>query len=113
MVEFKTLVLDAQLPGFQQFPAEFFSTVTAKGKNWDQIKQNFTVVRQSIPILKGLQVSDRGLVYEKHNPDERFEFVVKDIRNDATIKIMAKLVEHPNNKVELGKLLCQFVVLGM
>ena len=53
------------------------------------------------------------MVYEKHNPEERFEFVVKDVRNDAKITIMAKQIEHPNNKVELGKLLCQFVVLGV
>ena len=71
------------------------------------------MIRQSIPILKGFQVSERGVVYEKHNPEERFEFVVKDIRNDAKITIMAKQIEHPSNKVELGKLLCQFVVLGV
>ena len=105
-IEFKTLVLDADLEGLQQFPPDFFTNVTAKGKNWQQIRTHFRVVRQSIPILKGFQLSDKGIAYEKYNPDEKFEFVVNDLRNDSQITIMAKQIEHQNSKVELGKLLC-------
>ena len=63
-------------------------------------------MRQSIPILKAFQLSEKGIAYEKYNPDEKFEFVVSDLRNDSQITILAKQVEHPNSKVELGKLLC-------
>ena len=64
------------------------------------------MVRQSIPILKSFTVSDKGLAYEKYNPEEKFEFVVNDLRNDSQITILAKQVDHPVSKVELGKLLC-------
>ena len=54
VIEFKTLVLDADLQGLEKFPTEFFTNVVAKGKNWEQIKNNFRVIRQSMPILKAL-----------------------------------------------------------
>ena len=75
IVKISSLLIDANLPGLENFPFEYMDKVNENNEN-EEIIANFKVLSQKIPYLKRLSydIESDKLVNEQLNLKELYEF---------------------------------------